>query len=117
MGKRTVGTCGSCGGAVTEPDPWWGINPPPKRCESCGREPVEQFGPVLPMKPLRPVQLGQVGLPAVSSPVSADGRCAGCGQKVTTGGCVNPSCSMGIFRVRTMPGVRLLTGQTTWSAH
>lgn len=47
--KRIHGTCGHCGGAVTTPSLWMGINPPTPTCEVCGRVPVEAHGPVLPM--------------------------------------------------------------------
>ena len=53
MNHRTVGTCGSCGGAVTVPTAWHGIYPPTPTCRKCGATPVENHGPVLPMQPPR----------------------------------------------------------------
>ena len=45
------GTCGNCGGRVSTPKVWYGINPPTPQCESCGAEPKNAHGPVLEMKP------------------------------------------------------------------
>ena len=52
--NKTIGTCSLCGGPVTIPDPWWGINPPTPSCEHCHAIPVQAHGPVLPMKPRTP---------------------------------------------------------------
>lgn len=49
--KEIVGTCGNCGGPVTVPVVWHGINPPRPTCDQCGAHPVQSFGPVLPMAP------------------------------------------------------------------
>lgn len=45
------GTCGNCGGRVSTPKVWYGLNPPTPQCESCGAEPKNAHGPVLEMKP------------------------------------------------------------------
>jgi hypothetical protein len=52
MSKKTIGSCGICGGAVTVPDPWWGVVPPTPTCEECGAEAAPP-GPVIPMRPRR----------------------------------------------------------------
>lgn len=43
-----IGTCSLCGGPV-----WRSVEPtpdsPPARCESCGAEVANNYGPVLPM--------------------------------------------------------------------
>ena len=55
MGMKTiVGKCSLCGGVVSTPRVWMGINRPPVRCESCGASADETAGlPVVPMKPLK----------------------------------------------------------------
>ena len=51
INSRIVGTCGLCGGPVTVPMLWHGINMPPKTCRDCGAIAKEDYGPVLPMTP------------------------------------------------------------------
>ena len=47
--NKPVGTCGRCGGPVTVPSPWFGVQPPQARCESCGAVPRNLFGPRIDM--------------------------------------------------------------------
>ena len=54
MSKRTIGTCGSCGGAVTMPTVFHSVVPPTPRCESCGSTPAVAHGPVIEMAPKVP---------------------------------------------------------------
>jgi len=49
---KTIGRCSICGGAVTMPDIWMGINPPVPTCESCGAT-AKPRGPVIDMEPSR----------------------------------------------------------------
>ena len=50
--KRAIGKCGSCGGIVSVPHIWHGVNRPPATCESCGRTAdTAAHLPTLPMKP------------------------------------------------------------------
>jgi hypothetical protein len=51
MNKQTLGTCGNCGGAVTVDTIFFSVVPPKPSCESCGAQPVECHGPVIPMQP------------------------------------------------------------------
>lgn len=45
-----VGKCGKCGGVVSMPSVWGGVNRPPRTCESCGATALETHGlPTLPM--------------------------------------------------------------------
>lgn len=60
MSDRKIGTCSLCGGAVTVPDIWLGINPPTPTCSSCGAVPIEAHGPVLPMQPRRSNKLANL---------------------------------------------------------
>lgn len=46
------GTCSLCGGAVTTPNNWLGINPPIPTCSSCNAIPREPYGKVIDMEPL-----------------------------------------------------------------
>ena len=46
-----MGTCSICGGRVSVPLAWWGINPPTPTCDTCGAVPAEAHGPVIPMRP------------------------------------------------------------------
>jgi len=48
--KTTIGTCGACGGPVTVPTVWMGVNPPIPQCEHCHRTPKHSHGPVIPME-------------------------------------------------------------------
>lgn len=36
MNDKVVGKCGACGGEVTVPELWWGVNPPKPTCVRCG---------------------------------------------------------------------------------
>jgi hypothetical protein len=51
--KKTIGTCGNCGGRVSIPEAWLGITPPIPTCESCHTEVDQPHGPALKMKPAR----------------------------------------------------------------
>lgn len=46
--QMNIGRCGVCGGPVTVPAAWYGINPPTPTCQSCGRS-AKPTGPVLEM--------------------------------------------------------------------
>src|SRR5690606_4841625 len=46
--KTIMGTCSLCGGRVTVPTVWMGINPPDPTCEQCG---AMCYGPVIDMRP------------------------------------------------------------------
>ena len=46
-----VGTCGLCGGPVSHPRVWHGLNRPPETCEKCGASRAGGYGPTLPMNP------------------------------------------------------------------
>lgn len=35
MNYAVIGSCSCCGGHVTVPKMWWGINPPDPTCEKC----------------------------------------------------------------------------------
>lgn len=48
-----IGSCGICGGAVSVPLAWYGINRPTPTCESCGATAKPRHGPTLPMNPAR----------------------------------------------------------------
>lgn len=50
MSDRILGTCSICGGPVTVPAYWLGINFPTPSCQRCGAVPTAAFGPVIPMK-------------------------------------------------------------------
>lgn len=53
MSDQTVGTCSECGGRVTVPTVWYGIDPPTPTCSSCGAMPADPaYGPVISMKKL-----------------------------------------------------------------
>ncbi len=50
--NHPVGKCGECGGVVSEPSPWMGMNRPPAICEKCGAVADTPINlPTLPMKP------------------------------------------------------------------
>lgn len=49
-----IGTCSVCGGPVGMPRAFWSIRAPVPMCLNCGAEPVNRFGPVIPMAPRRP---------------------------------------------------------------
>jgi hypothetical protein len=62
MSKRIVGKCGHCGGKVTVPTMWHGVNPPVPQCESCGAQVDETAHlPTLPMLPLPKRPIGDDG--------------------------------------------------------
>lgn len=46
----TVGTCSECGGRVTLPAAWMGMNPPIPTCQSCGAREKQPHGPVIEME-------------------------------------------------------------------
>lgn len=48
---QVIGTCSICGGAVTMPFPWYGIQPPSPTCTSCHAVKRDN-GPVIDMKPV-----------------------------------------------------------------
>ena len=53
MNKQTVGRCSQCGGAVTLPLLWGGVNPPVATCDDCGAtEDRLAHLPTIPMKPV-----------------------------------------------------------------
>jgi len=52
MSQTTIGSCGHCGGAVTIPTLWGGVEPPIPTCKNCGSEAAVN-GPVIPMKTWR----------------------------------------------------------------
>lgn len=47
---KVIGTCSNCGGRVTVPEIWHGINPPVPQCESCLAT-AKAPGPTIPMNP------------------------------------------------------------------
>lgn len=49
--SHTVGTCSNCGGRVTVPEVWMGMNPPIPTCQSCGARKRQPHGPTVPMGP------------------------------------------------------------------
>ena len=49
MNKTVIGVCNLCGGKVSVPTHWNGMNQPPVTCESCGAT-IAQFS--TPMGPL-----------------------------------------------------------------
>lgn len=53
----THGTCSLCGGAVTTPFVWMSTIPPTPTCSSCGAQPANAHGPVIPMVPARRQQV------------------------------------------------------------
>lgn len=56
--RRVVGKCGDCGGPVTTPIHWWGVERAVPACEHCGAAIDETAAlPVLPMRrdPSQPV--------------------------------------------------------------
>lgn len=56
--NRTVGTCGACGGRVSAPAAWMGLQPPVPTCEACGRQAAWPWGPVVEMAPGRRLSPG-----------------------------------------------------------
>lgn len=54
MNRRPIGRCSECGGVVSLPEYWMGVNRPLPTCESCGRVANEANYlnlPIIPMKP------------------------------------------------------------------
>ena len=49
--ESVIGTCGLCGGPVTIPTIWHGVNIPPATCKNCGATVKKDYGPILPMNP------------------------------------------------------------------
>ena len=45
----TIGTCSLCGGRVTVPEAWAGMNPPVPTCELCGATAKHPHGRVIDM--------------------------------------------------------------------
>lgn len=43
----TCGECSKCGGRVTIPAAWYGINPPTPSCERCGATAKNPYGKVI----------------------------------------------------------------------
>lgn len=48
-----IGTCSICGGPVGVPKFWWGVTPE-AFCLRCGATKDDDFGPTIPMKPVKP---------------------------------------------------------------
>lgn len=48
---QTIGTCSNCGGRVSIPRAWLGINPPVPQCERCHATAKQPHGPVVDMDP------------------------------------------------------------------
>jgi hypothetical protein len=44
---RTVGTCSQCGGPVTVPSVWGGLEPPIPTCRRCGAQASTAYGPII----------------------------------------------------------------------
>lgn len=49
---HTVGTCSICGGRVTLPDFWMGMQPPIPTCTSCGAVKKQPHGAIIEMVPM-----------------------------------------------------------------
>ena len=45
-----IGTCSICGGPVSTPDVWYGVNPPVPTCDQCGATKADH-GPIVNMRP------------------------------------------------------------------
>lgn len=69
---RSIGTCGHCGGAVTTPEIWMGLQHPTVRCESCGRKPKDAHGPKMDMEDSK--KLGHVEYGGNMRCMTSDGR-------------------------------------------
>ena len=52
MNEKIIGKCSICGGLVTVPNIWYGINPPIPTCSSCGAVKKDLL-PVIDMEPKR----------------------------------------------------------------
>ena len=51
MNKIIIGQCSICGGNVSIPEIWHGVNPPVPTCENCGAVKKRNL-PIIPMSPL-----------------------------------------------------------------
>jgi|CXWL01.1.fsa_nt_gi hypothetical protein len=49
--SNTIGSCSLCGGRVSTIDEHFPISQPTARCETCGAQPMSQYGPMIPMTP------------------------------------------------------------------
>ena len=47
------GTCSLCGGRVTTPAAWYGLNPPVPSCQACGATKANPYGGIVPMEDSR----------------------------------------------------------------
>lgn len=60
INKKTVGTCGNCGGAVQVPMIFYSVVPPRPQCSSCHAYAAEDHGPVIPMEPVPRIDVKKV---------------------------------------------------------
>ncbi len=58
LGDIVRGSCSRCGGRVTLPRNWMGINPPVATCVACGAAAASERLPVIPMQPKAPALSG-----------------------------------------------------------
>lgn len=49
--NKAIGRCSHCGGTVTVPSIWHGLNAPVPRCENCGATASNRHLPVIDMDP------------------------------------------------------------------
>lgn len=69
VGDIPVGRCGECGGVVTTPRVWYGVQRAPQTCESCGAVVDEAASlPPMKMRPRQPIR------------TNAMAACPSCGQ-------------------------------------
>lgn len=62
LNQLPIGKCSLCGGLVTVPMIWHGINPPPKTCSGCGAEVDEAANlKTLPMKQSPGIKISSTG--------------------------------------------------------
>lgn len=53
LNNAVIGKCSRCGGPVSVPKIWWGVNRPVARCERCGAVADETANlPVIPTIPM-----------------------------------------------------------------
>jgi len=52
MNEMIIGTCSLCGGPVSVPTVWFGVNSPTPRCQQCGAIRSGGYGPTIPMRPV-----------------------------------------------------------------
>jgi len=50
-----IGTCSICGGRVSTPDLWMGVNPPIPECQRCGATPKKPYGQTIEMERPKPI--------------------------------------------------------------